>query len=79
MAGPVFSRGAAVSGLVTQMMVATLVGAWGGSELDQRLGTEPWLLFVGVTLGFVLGIVSLGRGLERLQTIDEGDEPPNPS
>lgn len=30
-------------------------GALGGSWLDARLGTAPWLLLVGALLGIVVG------------------------
>jgi F0F1-type ATP synthase assembly protein I len=29
---------------------------WGGYQLDQRLGTKPWLMFLGVLIGLGLGL-----------------------
>lgn len=37
--------------------VALMLGlGWAGSKLDQKLGTEPWLMFLGVLLGLGLGL-----------------------
>lgn len=35
--------------------------AWAGYALDDRLGTSPWLLIVGVFLGFAGAMISLVR------------------
>lgn len=37
----------------TLLLVAPLVGFFLGRFLDTRFGTEPWLSFVGLVLGFV--------------------------
>jgi F0F1-type ATP synthase assembly protein I len=29
---------------------------WGGYKLDQKWGTKPWLMFLGVLIGLGLGI-----------------------
>lgn len=42
---------------------ALLLGGW----LDGRLGTEPWLALLGVTLGFAVGFRSLFRTLAMHQ------------
>jgi len=34
------------------LIVAPLIGAWIGGWLDRRLKTSPWLLIVGLVLGF---------------------------
>ncbi len=72
-----FRRAAPAAALVTQMSVATLVGMFGGAALDRRLDTEPWLLFVGVGLGFTLGTARMIRGLTRMQSENDPD-PPHP-
>ena len=45
------------------MTLAVVVGlfAYGGLWLDDRLGTRPWFLLVGVLLGVVGGFVHLLR------------------
>ncbi len=37
----------------TLLIVSPLVGFFLGSWLDRRFGTSPWLLLVGLVLGFV--------------------------
>ena len=39
------------SALGIEMAVAVSLGALLGWWLDKRLGTEPWLLFVGIIVG----------------------------
>lgn len=72
-----FRRAASAAALVTQMSVATLIGLLGGAEADRRLGSEPWLLLCGVTLGFTLGTYRMIRGLTRMQSENDAD-PQNP-
>lgn len=35
--------------------------AWGGYALDNRLGSSPWMLIIGVFLGFAGAMISLVR------------------
>ena len=44
-----------------QGLVPVRIGvfALGGHWLDGRLGSDPWLLILGVFVGFALGLVSL--------------------
>lgn len=39
------------SGLAVQMGVTIFLGVWGGQQLDQRWGTDPWLAVTGSLLG----------------------------
>lgn len=45
------------------MTLAVVVGmfAYGGFWLDERLGSKPWLLVVGILLGLLGGFVHLLR------------------
>jgi len=45
----------------SELGIATLIGLFGGSWLDRRLGTGPWLTIVGLALGMAAGIKSLMR------------------
>lgn len=47
------------SGLGLQLGVIVTLFSLGGNWLDQRLGTRPWFLLVGVLLGFVGGTISV--------------------
>ena len=50
-------RGLRSAGLLlaipTLLIVAPLVGFFLGDWLDRRFGTRPWLMLVGLVLGFV--------------------------
>jgi F0F1-type ATP synthase assembly protein I len=43
------------------MQFSAVIGvfAWAGWWLDGKLGSAPWLLIVGVFLGFLGGLISL--------------------
>ncbi len=45
------------------LVLAMLFGYWGGSYLDLRLGTDPWLALTGIFLGVVTGFRYLVREL----------------
>ena len=47
------------SGLGCQFGVTITVLSLAGNWLDERFGTRPWLLLLGVLLGFVGGTISL--------------------
>ena len=40
-------------------LIAMLLFAWGGLELDRRIGTTPALLILGILLGFAAGLYTL--------------------
>lgn len=42
-----------------------LVGAFGGNAIDDRLGSRPWALLAGLTLGVVVGGFALFDILRR--------------
>jgi ATP synthase protein I len=62
--------------LVVMVLLFTVAGYW----LDRWLGTRPWLMVVGVFVGFALGLVylvSILRGEsadEAAKKDDEGDD-----
>jgi F0F1-type ATP synthase assembly protein I len=45
----------------SELGIATLIGLFGGSWLDRRFGTGPWLTIIGLALGGAAGIKSLMR------------------
>ncbi len=45
-----------------ELVLSVLVGLFGGQFLDRRLGTEPWLMLIGLGYGVAAGI----RGLYRV-------------
>jgi len=68
------ARGVALYGTIgLEMVLATLVGYWIGSEVDERFGSEPW-----ATTFFL--IVGVAAGIKRLVTVvrralrEDGDD-----
>lgn len=48
-------------GLGIQFVIAILLFLYVGRWLDERLGTEPWLLLLGVFVGFGAGMYTIFR------------------
>jgi ATP synthase protein I len=51
----------ALSGVGLTLVIATVLGLWGGYALDGWLGTSPWLTLVGLLFGIAAGFVNLLR------------------
>ncbi len=60
--GPVGSM-AEYGGVGLQFAGAILLFLFAGRWLDERLGTEPWLLLTGVMVGAAAGFYSMYRQL----------------
>ena len=55
-------RAAAIlSGIGFLMAGSVAIGTLGGSWLDRRLGTDPWLTILGALLGTAAGFVEMFR------------------
>lgn len=61
--GPAGPQPAEVAGVGLQFAAAILVFLFLGRWLDAQLGTEPWLLLVGVVVGAAGGFYSMYRQL----------------
>ena len=48
-----------------EIAITVTLGFWLGRFLDDRFGTEPWIMVAGVLLGMGLGIVGIIQTLER--------------
>lgn len=48
-------------GIGTQIVALVIGGLFGGQYLDDKLGTEPWLLLLGILLGCALGFYNMVR------------------
>ncbi|MBO8168514.1 MAG: AtpZ/AtpI family protein [Thermoanaerobacteraceae bacterium] len=53
------------------MALSIFLGYYGGSWLDNRLGTEPWFLLVGILLGVAVSFKSLLAELQVLQKTED--------
>lgn len=52
--------------VASELLAAFLVGGGLGWGLDRLLGTKPWLLLVGIGLGFAAGILNVIRAMEEM-------------
>jgi ATP synthase protein I len=62
-----------LGGLGLQFVVAILLFLYIGQWLDRKLGTEPWLLIIGVFLGAGLSFYSMYRKLMAVQAADDAE------
>lgn len=53
----------ALMGIGVQFVAVLLAFLFAGKWLDERLGTSPWLLMIGVFLGFGLSLLYMYRRL----------------
>jgi len=49
----------------TELAITTLAGFYGGKLLDDKLGTEPWILIAGVLIGVAIGIFGIIQTMQR--------------
>ncbi|MDH3622290.1 MAG: AtpZ/AtpI family protein [Myxococcales bacterium] len=60
-----------------ELGLSIALGYLGGRWLDAKLGTEPWLQWIGLALGLAAGARSLYRVVRRAQRMmEEEDESP---
>lgn len=57
-------------GLGLQLAAAILVFFFIGSWADRKLGTEPWLMIAGVTVGAVGGFIQFFKSVSKLTRND---------
>ena len=67
------SGSAAYAGAGLQFAVSLLVSLFLGQWLDRRLGTDPWLMMLGVFLGGGAGFYAMYRRLMAAQARDEAE------
>lgn len=49
------------------MAISLFFGYYAGSQLDKKLGTEPWLLVLGILAGTGLAFYSLFKEIQALE------------
>lgn len=52
------------------LVVGPIIGWWAGSYLDRKWSTDPWLMVVGIVLGFVAS----GRETWKLIKLAQSDD-----
>lgn len=55
-----------LSGLGVEFVLSLLVPGAIGWWLDKKLGWSPWLLIIGIALGFAAGLYTMIRTTNRL-------------
>lgn len=60
------ARAFAIGTTITfQFAASVLLGLWLGHFLDQKFGTEPWLMLLGLLLGIAAGTMAIYRIMSR--------------
>ncbi len=57
--------------VASELLAALLVGAALGWGLDRLFGTAPWLLLLGIGLGFAAGVLNVGRAMKEMNKSSE--------
>ncbi len=66
---------ALVSQMAVAMLVPIFVGIFGGHALDQWLGTEPWVLLIGIAVGIAAGYRNVWHMVRRYTKQKKTSEP----
>ena len=61
-----------------EISLSIAVGYLGGKWLDSKLGTEPWLEWIGLGFGLAAGALSLYRVVRRAQRMMEEEDEKSP-
>ncbi len=61
----------------TILLVAPMMGYFAGSWADERFGTEPYLLIVGLVLGFGAAAREIFNLIKRSQALDQEKDDSN--
>lgn len=57
-----------------ELGLSIALGYLGGQWLDDKLGTEPWLKWIGLGFGLAAGALSLYRVVRRAQRMMEEED-----
>ena len=60
-----------------ELAISTVIGLLGGRWLDGKLGTEPWLMIVGLLLGVTAGFRSLFLAARKASRATQSEQNPN--
>jgi ATP synthase protein I len=70
---PSSGQSAQLVSLGTMLFACVAVGLAAGYFADRWLGTQPWLLLVGLGLGIVAAGVNFYRTIKALNRMDQSD------
>jgi ATP synthase protein I len=60
-----------------ELAISTVIGLLGGRWIDGKLGTEPWLMIVGLVLGVTAGFRSLFLAARKANRATDSEPNPN--
>ena len=63
--------------IASELLAALLVAGGIGWGLDYLLGSKPWLLILGVFLGFAAGLMNVSRAMTKLDSDSSDNGSPN--
>lgn len=58
-------RSLKLSSVGLELALSVLIGLFAGRWLDRKLGSDPWLMIVGICLGFAAGLRSLMKMMDK--------------
>ena len=64
----------AITTLGLEFAAAQFLGAYLGYWADKKWDTSPWLLFVGVAVGFALGLYIIVRTAQEMERQDQQEK-----
>lgn len=71
-------RSLKLSSVGLELALSVLIGLFAGRWLDRKLGSDPWLMIVGICLGFAAGLRSLMKMMDKAakasDAADKADE-----
>ena len=73
---PRLRKAAAAGARVSVSALTIMLVAFAGAQADEALDTTPWLFFAGLTVGSILGLANLLRGLLEPDDDDPSADPP---
>lgn len=66
-------RATSYSTVGLELALSIVIGMFGGRWLDGKLGTEPWMLLLGLGFGVVAGFRFVHRAAQRMKHQTEND------
>lgn len=58
-------RSLKLSSVGLELALSVLIGLFAGRWLDRKLGSDPWLMILGICLGFAAGLRSLMKMMDK--------------